>query len=431
MIRVLRVLGLLVVLGLVAVGLLMWKGWGAGPIPAATVDLASLDDTARADLIARGEQVARAGDCAACHTDPNGGSDLAGGQPMVTPMGTIYGTNISPSKTHGIGRWSADDLYTAVAWGVAPGGRNLYPAMPYVSYHAITRADSDALYAWLMAQLAVEKPNTPNRLIPPFNLRFGISLWNALYRPDAAPFQPATDETPEAARGRYLVDVLGHCGECHTPRSLTYAMTESRLAGNVIEGALAPNLTPDALVQRGWSADDLNRFLASGLAPQGVMTFRMFPVLSHSTSHMPPEDISAISSHLLAGRETLGPVPRAVAGTPDAGGHQLYLGLCAGCHGADGVGQPHSSVPLNTNTTAMFDDPINLVRIIREGVEARDLGQGERMQAMPGFADRLDDAQMAQLVSYLRQRWGGHADPIHADRIAEITRTVERAEAAR
>lgn len=427
MIRVLRILGLLVLIGVIAVGLLMWKGWGAGPIPPASVDIASLDDTARADLIARGEAVARAGDCAACHTDPDGGSDLAGGLPMVTPMGTIYGTNISPSTTHGIGGWNADEFYTAVAWGVAPGGRNLYPAMPYVSYHAITRADSDALYAWLMAQPAVEKPNTPNSMIPPFNLRFGISLWNALYRPDAAPFQPAEGEAAETARGRYLVDVLGHCGECHTPRSLTYAMTDSPLAGNVIEGALAPNLTPDALAARGWTGADLDKFLTSGLSPQGVMTFRMFPVLSHSTSHMPPEDISAITTFLLAGRDTPGPVPRAVAGTPDPEGHGLYLGLCAGCHGPNGAGQPHSSVRLDTNTTAMFDNPINLIRIIRDGVEARDLAQGERMQAMPGFANRLSDAEMGHLVSYLRQRWGGHADGVGPDQIAQTVRQIQAA----
>ncbi len=429
MIRALRILGLLVVLGVVAVGLLMWKGWGAGPIPAVSVDFASLDGPARADLVARGEQVARAGDCAACHADPNGGSDLAGGLPIVTPMGTIHGTNISPSPTHGIGGWSADDFYTAIAWGVAPGGRNLYPAMPYVSYHAITRADSDALYAWVMAQPPVERANSPNRLIPPFNLRFGISLWNGLNRPDAAPFEAPPDMAPDAARGRYLVDVLGHCGECHSPRSLTYAMTTPALSGNVIEGALAPDLRPEALVARGWTADDLNRFLASGLAPQGVMTFRMFPVLSHSTSHLPPDDISAISGHLLAGLAGAGPVPRAVAGTPDPAGHQLYLGLCAGCHGADGAGQPHSSVRLDSNTTAMFDDPINLIRIIRDGVEARDLAQGERMQAMPGFAARLDDAQMAQLVSYLRQRWGGHADPVTPAQVAEARRRIGAAPA--
>ncbi|MFD1796336.1 c-type cytochrome [Paracoccus aurantiacus] len=430
MIRFLRILCLLVILGLVAAGLLMWKGWGAGDIPAATVDLASLDDSQRADLVTRGEAVARAGDCAACHADPGGGSDLAGGLPMVTPMGTIYGTNISPSADHGIGGWSADDLYRAVAWGVAPGGRNLYPAMPYVSYHAITREDSDALYAWLMAQPPVEKPNRANSMIPPFNFRFGISMWNALFRPDAEPFQPAAEEAPQDARGRYLVDVLGHCGECHTPRNAAYAMTDDHLAGNVIEGALAPDLRGAALAERGWTESDLDQFFHRGVAPQGVMTFRMFPVLAHSTSHLSDDDIAAMSGYLLAGQDAPGPKPRDLAGNPDESGHQLYLGLCAGCHGTDGRGQPHSSVPLDTNTTAMFADPINLIRIIGHGIEERNLAQGERMQTMPAFDDQLSDAEMGHLATYLRQRWGGQPEAVSAAAVSDARDTIRQAEAA-
>lgn len=409
--RLLRILSLLALLGIVAVGVLFWIGRGSGHIPPASVDFANLDADKRQAMLSQGEWVAHASDCAACHIDPSCGSDLAGGLPMETPVGSIYGTNITPSKDHGIGGWSADDLYRAVAWGVAPGERNLYPAMPYTSYHRITRADSDALWLWLMDQRPVNKPNRANDLIFPFNIRPAVALWNALFRPQAEPFH--SDDSP-AQHGEYLVDVLGHCGECHTPRNLAYALTDDHLAGAVIEGAYAPDLRPDALAQRGWTTDDMGEFLHRGLSPQGVMTFRMFPVLSHSTSHLPMDDLTAISSYLTAGHEMTGPQIESPTAPLSANGQTLYAGLCAGCHGDDGAGQPHSSVRLDVNTTAMYTNPINLIRIIAEGIPERDLAQGERMQAMPAFEVMLSDQEMADLVNYLQQRWGGQLGDVTA-----------------
>ena len=164
MVRLLRYLAIAVLLAFIVTGLLYWKGTRLAPLPPATVDFAALAAPDRAALVARGAEVARDADCVACHLDPSGASELGGGYPMMTPVGTIYGTNITPSRDHGIGTWNADDLYRAVAWGVAPGNRNLYPAMPYASYHQISREDSDALYAWLMAQPPVETPDrTPDR----------------------------------------------------------------------------------------------------------------------------------------------------------------------------------------------------------------------------------------------------------------------------
>ncbi|TYB84626.1 cytochrome c [Oceaniovalibus sp. ACAM 378] len=410
--RFLRIVTLFALFGLVVLGTVYWIGRGSGDIPAASVDFASLDGDQRQEMLERGEWVAHASDCAACHTDPSGGSDLAGGLPMETPMGTIYGTNITPSDDHGIGGWSADDLYRAVAWGVAPGDKNLYPAMPYPSYHQITRADSDALWVWLMAQRPVNKPNRSNDLIFPFNIRPAVTLWNAFFRPDAEPFQP--DETP-AAQGEYLVNVLGHCGECHTPRNLAYALTDDHLAGEVIEGAYAPDLRPDALARRGWTEDDLVTFLHRGLSPQGVMTFGMFPVLSHSTSHLATDDLEAISSYLTAGQTMTGPQMDKPVAVLSPEGASLYTGLCAGCHGTDGAGQPNSSVRLDVNTTAMYTNPLNLIRVIAEGIPERDLAQGERMQAMPAFDQMLSDQQMTELVNYLRQRWGGQEGDVTAE----------------
>ncbi len=273
------VLGLVLGIGAVAVYLFLP---GPGPTPRATVDFAALDARDREALAAQGEAVARAADCAACHT-AEGGPALAGGLPLESPLGRIYSTNITPSADHGIADWTADDLYSAMVWGIARGGKHLYPAMPYPSYHAVTRADVDALWVWLMAQRPVDLPNRPSELPFPFNIRPAIAFWNFLFLPEATSLSDAPAESEEWRRGRYLVDVLGHCGECHTPRNLAYAKTDEHLQGGVIEGATAPDITPSALAARGFTREDLAAFLRTGLSPQGVMTFNMYPVLEHSS----------------------------------------------------------------------------------------------------------------------------------------------------
>ena len=417
-------LAVVAAVGVLAAGGLYLYGSSSGDIPAATVDFAKLDKPQYDALYKRGEQVFRAGDCAACHSSPKTGAELAGGLPMVTPMGTLYGSNISPSKEHGIGNWTADDLYRAVATGIAPGRKVLYPAMPYASYHQITRGDVDALWVWLMKQPAVEVANQPNSMNFPFNIRPAVSLWNVVNRPAAKEFDLSVDEL---VRGKYLVDTLGHCAECHSPRTkLTFAMDKGRyLEGNTIEGSYAPALTPDALGARGWNKNDLVQFFRTGVSPQGVMTFGMASVLEHSTSRMPEEDLRAMAAYLTQNRDMPPLAIKAAEAQTNVKGADLYTGLCAGCHGTKGEGQPHSSVPMSTNTTAMFPTPINLIRVIREGVAERDLAHGERMQTMPGFADKLNDQEMSDLVNYMRQTWGGQPGDVTAANVAEHIKTIE------
>ncbi|ETX30361.1 c-type cytochrome [Roseivivax isoporae] len=400
---------------------------GPGDIPPATVDFDALGDEEHADLVARGRYVARAADCVACHKSEDGLA-LAGGLPLETPFGTLYGTNVTPSDDHGIGDWSADDLYRAMVWGINPDGSRLYPAMPYASYHHVARADVDALWLYLMAERPVDKPNRPAELTFPFNIRPAIAFWNLLYRPDDPGLAEVAGKSESWHRGRYLVDVLGHCGECHTPRNLAYARTDAHLEGEVIEGALSPDISPEGLVRRGWTPEDLARFMREGLSPQGTMTFRMYPVLEHSSRYLTDADMTAMVTYLFDGAPGDGQrdpalaadaPPRQEADLPPEG-RRLYVGLCAGCHGTEGEGHPHASVPLDTNTTAMLDDPLNLVRIIREGVPARTLAGEERMQAMPGFADRLDAAEMAALANYMRVRWGGRPGDVTPEQVEDI-----------
>lgn len=408
-------------------------------MPPATVDFDRLDESARKALFERGRYIARAADCAACHNTPDGVA-LAGGTPLETPIGTIYGSNITPSIVHGIGDWSADDLYRSMVEGIAKGGTRLYPAMPYASYHQIERADVDALWFWLMRQRPVDIPSRAPELPFPFDFRPAIAFWNRLFLPHERSLPTVAGRSSDWHRGRYLVDVLGHCGECHTPRNLAYAKSERHLRGGVIEQVTAPDISAEGLRARGWTGPDLHAFLRTGLASQGTMTFNMYPVLEHSTQYLVKDDLVAISAYLFddrvpvpsasdlalakrAARSARRELPPAVPpGDRPSQGRTLYLGLCAGCHGTDGEGKPHASVPLTTNTTAMLEDPRNLVRILLQGVPARELAHGERMQAMPAYAGRLSAAEIASITNELRTRWGNRP----ADASAQVVESIAR-----
>lgn len=400
---------------------------GAGRIPPATVAFDKLTPEEHRALVDRGRYVARAADCAACHVSEDGLA-YAGGFVMTTPFGTIYGTNITPSREHGIGGWTADDLYRAVVWGILPDGGHLYPAMPYTSYHAMSRANVDALWAYLMTRPPIDKPDRPHDLRFPFNIRPAVAYWNMLFRPGATELPAVEGKSEQWHRGRYLVDVLGHCGDCHTPRNFAFAKTDRHLKGAVIEGDLAPDISPEGLAARGWTPGDLRSFMATGLSPQGTTTLGMYPVLDHSTRYLTDADLDAMVHYLLDGAPppgrpivASGKASRRADAAATAGRH-LYVGLCAGCHGAAGEGRPHASVPLATNTTPMFENPRNLIKVIRDGIPARRLAGNERMQEMPAFGDRLTDREMADLVNYLRLTWGGRPADVTAGQVAELGR---------
>ena len=200
------------------------------------------------EVIARGKYLAEAADCAACHSAPNG-APYAGGLAMASGFGTIYATNITPDPDNGIGRWTADDFWRALHDGVRRDGQQLYPAMPYTSYRGMTRADSDAIYAWLMQSRPMKVANRVTELAFPYNIRMGMLGWNLLFLTDSL---PATSVGSSAAwqRGRYLVDVLGHCGECHTPRGILGEMELSRsFRGAALGRVAAPDITPTGLAR--------------------------------------------------------------------------------------------------------------------------------------------------------------------------------------
>ncbi|MEW6339786.1 MAG: cytochrome c [Paraburkholderia sp.] len=375
---------------------------------------------AAADRFARGRYLVKAADCAACHTAADG-APFAGGVELASPFGTFYGTNITPDKEHGIGKWSAGDFYKALHDGMTPDGP-LYPAMPYTSYRQISRADSDAMYAWLMAQKPAAVPNREAKLSFPFNMRFAVRFWDMLFLKDTLP-DASKGTSADWNRGRYLVSALGHCAECHTPRGKLGQLDNALpLGGGALGRVVAPDITPHGLAARGWSAADLQAFFASGIAPQGSAFSEMYPVVHLSSQYLSHDDLRAISTYLLGDQP---PAPQPLQSVSAdaaqlAAGRNVYLAVCAGCHGRDGEGKPHVAVPMHGNSTLRQGDPHNLIVTMLDGVGAQDFPGLERMQEMPGFAGQLSDAELAQLASYLRATWGGQPADVTADAVKAL-----------
>jgi mono/diheme cytochrome c family protein len=366
---------------------------------------------APADVVARGKYLAEAADCAACHSAPDG-APFAGGLPMQTGFGTIYATNITPDPDHGLGRWSAEDFWRALHDGVRRDGQQLYPAMPYTSYRGITRADADAIYAYIMQLRPMKVGNRRTELKFPFNIRLGMLGWNLLFLHDSLPAVSA-GSSPAWQRGRYLVNVLGHCGECHTPRGIVGEMEISRsLTGFALGRVAAPDITPAGLASRGWTAAGLRAYLGRGLARQGSAFSDMHQVIMLSTRNLTAEDLAAVATYLLgdnppppAPLPAVDPAESATAA--NGAGRMSYVALCAGCHGLDGDGVPNTVVAMRANSTLRLVDPRNLIVAMLDGIGAENFPHRASMQAMPGFSDKLSDAEAAALANYLRATWGG------------------------
>jgi mono/diheme cytochrome c family protein len=384
------------------------------------------DDVAAESLIKRGEYLARAGDCVACHSAA-GGKPFAGGLAMATPIGTIYSTNITPDKATGIGDYSYDDFQKAVRHGVAKNGDTLYPAMPYPSYAVVSDEDMKALYAYFMHGVApVSQANKESDIPWPLSMRWPLAIWRGIFAPDVKAFQPAAQEDPALARGRYQVEGLGHCGACHTPRSIT--MQEKALnngdgsdylAGSnaPIDGWTASNLRGDNRDGLGrWSEEELKQFLRFGRNDHTAAFGGMTEVVEHSLQHLSDEDISAIAKYL----KSLGAKdPQQAVFTPDdtvakalwhgddsQPGASVYVDSCAACHKTDGSGYQRFYPALRGNPVVMADDPASLIHIVLVGGTLPGVKGAPTAITMPAFGWRLSDQQVADVVNFIRSSWG-------------------------
>jgi mono/diheme cytochrome c family protein len=383
----------------------------------------------------KGEYVARAGDCVACHSVP-GGKAFAGGLKMGTPLGAIYTTNITPDKDTGIGNYSFEDFDRAVRGGVAKDGHHLYPAMPYPSYQKITDADMHALYDFFMKEVpAAKQENKPSEITGIKGWRWPLAIWNWMFM-DKGVYQVTADHDAAWNRGAYLVQGLGHCGACHTPRGPAFqekALDDRNgafLAGAELDAWYAPSLRGDQRTGLGgWSQQDIATFLKTGHNNKGVAFGSMLDVVNNSTPYLSDEDTNGIAAYL----KSLGAVTQQAAYTYDnstttalesgkaldAGG-KLYNGYCLTCHGADGKGQVPFLPPLAGNPVVMDTDPSSLINLVLNGAQTIVVNGLPDSYRMPQYRVQLTDDEIANVVSFIRKSWGNGAPAVSADEVKKL-----------
>jgi mono/diheme cytochrome c family protein len=401
---------------------------------------APASSTTANDAVRRGEYLALAGDCTGCHTQP-GGKPFAGGVVVPTPAGAIVGSNITPSKTAGIGHYTLEQFADAVRRGVDEEGRHLYPAMPYTAYAKLTDDDIAALYAYFMHGVAPVDTRPARTALPfPFDQRWAIGVWNALFL-DRAVYRADPQKDAQWNRGAYLVQGAAHCGTCHTPRNVLMAESNSRfLGGGKVGSWNAPNITSDANSGiGGWSDAELVAYLAHGDAHRKAQAAGpMAEAIDNSLRHMREEDLTAMVAYLRtvpAIRNSGDARPAFAWGSesnqlatlrgfplpqdPEAmSGAQLYDAWCATCHQASAEGSFDGEMPpLFHNTGVGSADTDNLVMVMLEGIER--MGPQGAVVLMPAFA-QLSDRRLATLGSWLTKRYGNPAAAVTAEQVSHL-----------
>jgi mono/diheme cytochrome c family protein len=385
---------------------------------------------AGASLVQRGAYLTRAADCVACHTAP-GGKEFSGGLGINLPFGTLYSTNITPDRETGIGNYSNQDFLNALHHGVRRDGARLYPAMPFTSYTYISDADALAIKAYLFSLAPVRTPAPANTLMFPFNQRWAMGFWSAMFSPDAR-FEPDTSKSFEWNRGAYLAEALAHCGECHTPRNLAFALNNrEKFAGAVTAGWRAFNITSDKATGLGaWSDEDIASYLSTGHATgHGTASGPMGEAVDNSFSYLAPEDIRAVVAYLRtvpAIASTGLPATLAPAASPspkeggliaDARGKRVFEGACVSCHGWTGESAISPFATLTGAWAVNDPDATNVAQIVIAGTKRHAPSDAV---SMPAFGDAYSDIEIAEVANYVTARFGSKASKLTAKDVAEL-----------
>ncbi|MHA7116900.1 cytochrome c [Pseudomonas promysalinigenes] len=389
-------------------------------------------------LVKKGQYLARAGDCVACHT-AKGGKPFAGGLAMQTPIGTVYSTNITPDPS-GIGHYSFAEFDQAVRKGIAKDGSTLYPAMPYPSYARVSDQDMQALYAYFMQGVEpVAQANKPTDIPWPLSMRWPLAIWRGLFAPEVQAGQAPAAADPVVSRGAYLVEGLGHCGACHTPRALTMqekalspADGEQFLAGSApLEGWIAKNLRGDYKDGLGsWSEAQLVQFLKTGRSDRSAVFGGMSDVVEHSMQYMSDADLTAIARYL----KTLPPsdpndkphvYDKQVAdalwhGDDSKPGASVYIDNCAACHRTDGQGYTRVFPALAGNPVVQTADATSLIHVVLAGGTVPATHTAPSNFTMPAFGWRLSDQEVAEVVNFIRTSWGNQGSQVSAKDVKEL-----------
>ena len=396
--------------------------------------------------IARGAYLARVGDCVACHTAGPQSPPFAGGLPLNSPFGIIYSTNITPDPVNGIGNYTLDDFSRAVRNGITKDGERLYPAMPYASFTATTDDDIRALYAYFMNEVAPVNHKPPETKLPfPFNIRLSLIFWDFAFVKHER-FKPRDDRDAQWNRGAYLVQSLGHCGACHTPRGLGFqekAYTESSpiyLSGAVVDNWYAAKLTGDPASGLGrWSEADIAAFLETGHGGQIAAFGSMVDVIENSTQYLHKDDLNAIAHYLKSlsahgEKASYEPDTAAVAiklsamvtGEMERPGAGLYQSFCVKCHKVTGDGEPGKFPKLAGNSIVLSENATSLIRQLLEGGKTAQTKRGPKPQEMPDFAKKFSDQQIAEVLSFIRNSWGNKASPVTTRQVSSLRRALQK-----
>lgn len=378
-------------------------------------------DTQSFDRIERGRYLAVLGDCAGCHTAP-GGAPFAGGLALQTPFGTLVAPNITSDPDTGIGNMTNDEFLAILHEGRGHNGKRLYPAMPYPAYTKMTDDDVLAMRAYFATVAPVNNRVVSNQLPFPLNIRFAMVFWNALnFTPGR--YQPDPQKSAAWNRGAYIVEGPAHCGTCHTPKTLLGGdKNAAALTGATLQGWFAPDITSDPRKGiGGWSRDDLVQYLKTGTNKWTLASGPMAEAVSHSTSRMNDEDILAIATYLKDnGQSGASARPEPVAANDNAmrAGAAIYKDSCAACHKDLGQGEANLFPRLAGSALVQSDDPTTLARVVLHGTRAVSTSGAPTAPAMPAFDWRLGDAQVAAVLTYIRNNWGNAAGSVSAGAVA-------------
>jgi mono/diheme cytochrome c family protein len=378
-----------------------------------------------ADKVRRGQYLVAVGDCMSCHLRP-GGEPLAGGLGLQTPFGVIYSSNITSDRATGIGDWTNEQFYRAMHDGRGADGENLYPAFPYPWFHLASRDDDDAILAFLKTTPAAHYTPPQNGLRFPMDIRATVKVWNLLYL-DANDFRTDLAQSPEWNRGAYLVNGLGHCGGCHTPKNgLGADQSTHRFEGGKLDNWVAPDLTSNERTGLGaWSVADIAEYLQNGRNSRAAAGGAMADVITYSTSLLTDADRHAIAVYLKSRMAS----PATPADQPDAASMQrgaaVYSDACAACHLENGVGQPRYFPPLGHNALVQQADPASLQHMILAGSRIGTSAERPTPLTMPSFAWKLTDAEIADVATYVRNSWGNHASPVAERAVADMRKRLD------
>jgi mono/diheme cytochrome c family protein len=429
---------------LIVAAVFAWKIFNPGPMAfvggsnVALADYRGADPTGvpaalkNADVVRRGEYLARAADCMVCHTTQDG-TKYAGGLAFPMPFGTLYSTNITPDKETGIGNYTDQDFLNAVQRGVRPDGAHLYPAMPVTSYTYMTDADALAIKAYLFSLPAVHSQNQPNTLGFPYNQRWLMGVWSAFFIGNER-FRPNPRQSPEWNRGAYIAEALAHCGECHTPRNSAFALdNRSKFSGSVY-GWNAFNITSDKGSGIGaWSDDELRGYLSAGHASgRGTAAGPMGEAVDKSFSEMAPADIGALVTYVrsipaIASADLPARLAPPAPDSPKQGnataeavvGKRVFQGACVHCHDWTGVSQVSPFATIAGTRGVNDRTATNVVQIVISGTKRR---TPDGVVSMPAFGDAYSDTEIAAVANYVTARFGAEPSKVTEKDVAELRR---------